>query len=311
MTTKKFALAGLALGLLALHACNNPSHPTSTATSMLPETSFDWQGHRGARGLLPENSIPAFIKALEYPAITTLELDVVVSSDKQLIVSHEPWFSAGICSHPNGSPVTEEEEKELNIFRMTAAEIRRYDCGKRGHPRFPEQKAMPVHKPTLAEVVAAVDSAAIALGRPLPRYNIEIKSKPEWDGVYTPPPSEFARLVIAQIGQLQIDKRVCVQSFDERPLREVNSEASYLIISQLVENYDGVKFNLEKLGFTPQVYSPHYGLITAETVIVLHNSGIRVIPWTVNTTPEMEQLIEWGVDGIITDYPDRIPRSHK
>ncbi len=307
MTTNDFALNTLMLALLALHACSNPTHPTSYATSMQPEISFDWQGHRGARGLLPENSIPAFVKALEYPAITTLELDVVVSSDNQLIVSHEPWFSAEICSHPSGSPVTEEEEKELNIFRMTAAEIRRYDCGKRGHPRFPEQKAMPVHKPTLAEVVSAVDSAAIAMGRPLPRYNIEIKSNSEWDGVYTPPPSEFAQLVISQIRQLRIDKRVCVQSFDERPLREVNREASHLIISQLVENYDGVKFNLEKLGFTPQVYSPHYGLITAETVKVLHDSGIRVIPWTVNTTPEMEQLIEWGVDGIITDYPDRIP----
>jgi glycerophosphoryl diester phosphodiesterase len=309
MTTNKLALAGLVLGLLALHACSNPTRPTSYATSMQPEISFDWQGHRGARGLLPENSIPAFIKALEYPAITTLELDVVVSSDSQLIVSHEPWFSAEICSHPNGLPVTEEEEKQLNILRMTAAEIRRYDCGKRGHPRFPEQKAMPVHKPTLAEVVSAVDSAAIAMGRPLPRYNIEIKSKAEWDGVYTPPPSEFAQLVISQIRQLRIDKRVCVQSFDERPLREVNREASHLTISQLVENYGGVKFNLEKLGFTPQVYSPHYGLITAETVKVLHDSGIRVIPWTVNTTPEMEQLIEWGVDGIITDYPDRIPRN--
>lgn len=292
--------------LLALGACNN-SAPSSNTQVMPISSSFDWQGHRGARGLLPENSIPAFLKALEYSAVATLELDLVVSADRELIVSHEPWFSSEICSHPNGKPVDKTEEKQLNIFRMTAAEIRAYDCGKRGHARFPEQQAMPAYKPTLAEIVKAVDSAALAMKRPLPRFNVEIKSKQEWDGVYTPPPSEFARLVVSQLGQLGLDDRACVQSFDERPLREVHRMAPYLTIAHLVENYDGVKSNIEKLGFTPQIYSPHYGLITAEAVREIHSLGMRVIPWTVNTTPEMEELMKWGVDGIITDYPDRIP----
>ena len=88
---------------------------------------FDWQGHRGCRGLLPENSIPAFLKALEFPRITTVELDVAVSKDGQLLISHDPYFEAEFCSKPDGTPVTKEEELALNIYKMTYEEVKQYD----------------------------------------------------------------------------------------------------------------------------------------------------------------------------------------
>ncbi|MEZ4956276.1 MAG: glycerophosphodiester phosphodiesterase family protein [Saprospiraceae bacterium] len=115
--------------------------------SQNPTSTFDWQGHRGARGLLPENTIPAFLEALKYP-VKTLELDVAVSKDLQLIVSHEPWMSHHICTKPEGVAVTEQEAMSLKIMDLTYDEIKKYDCGSRGNERFPQQKKMAVYKPS-------------------------------------------------------------------------------------------------------------------------------------------------------------------
>ncbi|RME94372.1 MAG: glycerophosphodiester phosphodiesterase, partial [Bacteroidetes bacterium] len=136
-------------------------------------TAIDWQGHRGARGLLPENTIPAFLLALEYPQIKTLEMDVVITQDQQVVVSHEPWMSALICSHSNGKPVSAEEAETLNIYQMTLAEVQSFDCGSRANPRFPTQQPQVGRKPSLAAVFAAADQRARTLERPLPHYNIE------------------------------------------------------------------------------------------------------------------------------------------
>ena len=151
MTTRILLL----ISVLAL-SCTPKRQLTGINTSIMPET-FDWQGHRGARGLLPENTIPAFLKALEFPKLTTLELDLAVSKDNQLIVSHEPWMSALICSHPDGRPVEEDEEQELRIYEMTLAQIQAFDCGQRGNANFPEQTPQAVFKPTLEAVVKAAE----------------------------------------------------------------------------------------------------------------------------------------------------------
>ncbi len=133
---------------------------------------YDLQGHRGARGLLPENSIPGFLLALEY-GVDTIEMDVVVSADSQVVVSHEPWMSAEICSHPDSTAVDEEEAMSLNLFTMSYERIALFDCGSRGNERFPEQEPMSVAKPLLVDALRAVESAAET---PV-RYNIEIKSR--------------------------------------------------------------------------------------------------------------------------------------
>ena len=274
----------------------------------MPKT-FDWQGHRGARGLLPENTIPAFLKALEFPQVTTLELDLAVSQDNQLIISHEPWMSALICSHPDGRPIEESEEKELKIYEMALAEIQTFDCGQRGNTNFPEQVPQAVFKPTLDAVVKAAEISAKELERPLPYYNIEIKSLPEWDNTFTPEPATFVALVVRELRRLGISERSTVQSFDVRSLQALKEQAPRQRMAYLIANRNGLGKNLKLLGFQPDIYSPYYLLCTPELVDSLHQQNIQLIPWTVNETSQMQHLIEMGVDGIITDYPNRIPEQ--
>lgn len=274
---------------------------------VMENTHFDWQGHRGARGLQPENTVPAFLAALAYPAISTLELDVAITADSQIVVSHEPWFSAEICSHPTGQPVVKAEAEGLRIFQMSYAEVAAFDCGNRGNSRFPDQQAQPAVKPLLRDVVSAVANYCKEKGRPAPRWNIEIKSNPDWDNVFTPPPAVFAQLVVDEISALGLTAQVCVQSFDVRSLQAVRAIDTTLMLALLVEDPLGVDRNLTALGFVPDVYSPYYRLVTAEMIERVHQQRMRIIPWTVNETAVMQQLRAMGVDGIITDYPNRIP----
>jgi glycerophosphoryl diester phosphodiesterase len=270
------------------------------------ENTFDWQGHRGCRGLLPENSIPAFLKALEFPMITTLELDVAVSKDGQLVISHDPYFEAEFSSKPDGTPVTKEEELSLNIHKMTYDEVKQYDGGKRGHPRFPEQQAMAVYKPTFRAMVEAVEKQCIITNRTPIRYNIEIKSRLSWDGIYTPDSETFVRLVLKEIKDLGIEKRCCIQSFDPRPLNILHQLNKKITNALLVENTHGVAENLAHLNYKPFIYSPYFKFVSTKMLDSCHQQGIKVIPWTVNEVADMKELKAMGVDGIITDYPNRI-----
>lgn len=266
---------------------------------------FDWQGHRGARGLLPENSVPAFLRALEFPEVTTLELDLAVSKDHQLIVSHEPWFNPDICRQPDGAPISKSDAERFLIYGLTAAEIRAFDCGSLRHPRFPEQQATPTHKPTLRDVVEAVRAA---FPQKNVRWNIEIKSHPDWDGLRTPKIEVFAQLVVDELAALGLEQTANVQSFDPRPLQIIRTLNPNIRLALLIENVHGPQTNLERLGFTPDIYSPYYLLVDRKLVRTCRKYGMQLIPWTVNDVPAMRRLIRLGVDGIITDYPDRIER---
>jgi glycerophosphoryl diester phosphodiesterase len=301
MKLKSLPFVSMAILLTALQfvACkvvekNRPAHYSA---------SFDWQGHRGCRGILPENSVEAFLHALEYPAVTTLELDLAVSKDKQLIVSHEPWFNPAICRLPNGDSIPRIAAERHLIYEKTVAEIRQYDCGSAGNPRFKDQKPFKTHKPTLREVVAAVrakypDKAI--------RWNIEIKSEPAYDGVKTPPIEEFVALVVQELRALNLVQSANVQSFDIRPLQILHRTAPDIELAYLIENADVLEKNVEKLGFVPQIYSPYYILVSSDLVDKCHQRGMKLIPWTVNDVTAMRRLIRLGVDGIITDYPNKI-----
>jgi glycerophosphoryl diester phosphodiesterase len=277
-----------------------------SSVKVITKSSFDWQGHRGCRGLMPENTIPAFEKALEYP-VTTLELDVVVSLDSQLIVSHEPWLNPHICLNKSGFRIARTEMLQYNLYQMTAAEIREYDCGSVGNPTFPEQAKVRAYKPTLSEVVSAVRVRCIELNRPLPVFNIELKSSPSEYGVFTPQPEPFVVLVLEEISTLGIADLTVLQSFDNNILREIHRQDSKGIpISYLVSHERNLDRALERLGFIPAIYSPHHHLVSRSMIAQAAAHGMRVIPWTVNREKKMRRLIRCGVDGIITDYPDRI-----
>lgn len=283
-----------------------PMSDKSPASTLL-STDFDWQGHRGCRGLLPENSIPAFLKALEL-GVTTLELDLAVSRDSQLIVSHEPWMNDDICLKADGSAIQKGEGEKLLIWQMTAEDVQKCDCGSRGNPRFTEQKAMRTVKPTLRQVVEAVHKQADFLRKPMPLFNIEIKSQPDFDNKRTPSVSAFAKLVFDEIEALKIADRSCIQSFDPRSLEAIHKLNAKQTTALLVENDNGFSKNLKRLTFKPTIYSPYFLLISKATVDSSHAENIKIIPWTVNDTAAMRQLINIGVDGIITDYPDRVLR---
>ncbi len=243
--------------------------------------------------------------------VTTLELDVVISADRKVVVSHEPWFSDLICTHPDGHPVTAAEAQQLRLFDMTYEQIRRFDCGIRRHPDFPRQKPEPAHKPLLREVIRLAEAIASSRdGRPV-QYNIETKSKPAGDGVYHPGPREFTELLYAELVEHDIEDRSIIQSFDVRTLREARRIDPAWRTSLLVDHWRGrmMGYRVKKLGFSPTVYSPDFRIVTPAIVRRAHRRDIRVIPWTVNREDDMLRLAKLGVDGLITDYPDVAVRA--
>lgn len=268
-------------------------------------TNIDIQGHRGCRGLLPENSIPAFIKALEL-GVTTLELDLAVTKDKVVVISHEPWLSHEFCSDLDGKRIEASKEKEFNIYGMSHEALKKYDCGSLPHPRFPNQQLMRVYKPSLAEMIDSVKSYCKNNNKPLPHFNIEIKREPEYDGIYCPPVEEFCELVLKVIKDKGIESKCNLQSFDWETLRICHKLAPHIPLAMLVENNLSPEENLKKLGFTPEIYSPYFKLIDAHLLEWCKNNKLKLITWTVNEPNDIKKVLEMGVDGIISDYPDRV-----
>ena len=295
----------LLLGFLLVMSCQQVNQLMNKTVS----PNFDWQGHRGARGLMPENSIPGFIKALEFDGITTLELDVVISQDSQSILSHEPWFSEKICTKPDGSQIAEEEAKALLIYHMDYKDIKFWDCGSKGNERFPEQRSLKTYKPSLMDMVSHVELHCQKNNLPKPNYNIELKAYPDYYGKLTPHPPKFVQIVLDEIDLLNIKERVSLQSFDLNILKEIHKQDTTVATVFLVENTDGVASNLKTLGFTPTVYSPYYMLLNTAEVAIIKQNKMKLIPWTVNDKATMQKLINLGVDGIITDYPNLIIKN--
>ncbi|MBO3700865.1 glycerophosphodiester phosphodiesterase family protein [Roseivirga sp. E12] len=265
---------------------------------------LDIQGHRGSRGLMPENTIPAFIRAID-EGVTTLELDVVITKDKKVVVSHEAYMSSSICSKPDGTAVTDNESKELNIYQMTYEKVKAFDCGSRGNPRFSKQQKMAVAKPLLSTLITEVEAYLEEKNLPKVVFNIEIKSSPKGDDLYHPSVEEFSQLVFDLLNNRLSKDRFTIQSFDFRVLKYWNKAYPNVRLVALIENRRGVESNLKDLGFIPDVYSPYHILLNKEMVELCHSKNMKVIPWTVNELSAMKRLAQMGVDGIITDYPDR------
>jgi glycerophosphoryl diester phosphodiesterase len=268
-------------------------------------TQFDWQGHRGSRGLSPENSIPAMQRALQ-EGVTTLEMDVVISADSVVLLSHEPYISAEICLNSQGEVLLDQPDS-FNIYRMPYDVVATFDCGSKPHPRFPSQEKYRVVKPRLIDVFSAAEEAAVMMNRPEPYYNIEIKSRPEWDGQFHPEVKTYVDLVLAEVERAQLGKRCIIQSFDPRALKYCREKYPHIKLAYLVEDKgENLAGLIEDLGFFPDIFSPEYSLVSRRMVQELHAQKVDIIPWTVNEIAEAEQLIEMGVDGIITDYPARL-----
>lgn len=274
-------------------------------SSHAQKQQFEIQGHRGARGLFPENSIPGFIEALKI-GVTTLEMDVVITKDSQVVLSHEPWFNESICS-----PVESEDKTRYNIFNMTYEEVKKFYCGSKGNPKFPQQQKIATQKPLLKNVFDVVEKYVLENNLPLPYYNIETKSTPDGDNVFHPAPEVFMELVYNVVKEKNMLSRTIIQSFDPRTLIALKEMNCFLPQALLVFNADGVKKNLKRLAYKPAIYSPNYILVNKKAVKYCHEQGIKIIPWTVNDEKTMLKMKALGCDGLITDYPNLAVKMFK
>ena len=290
------------MGCIVLLSC---STTTTTTTNISEAADFDKEGHRGCRGLMPENTIPAFKKAIDL-GVNTLEMDAVITKDKQIILSHEPFFNHEISTKADGNFVEESEEKTLNIYQMTYEQTQQFDIGMKPHPRFPNQQKLAVRKPKLADVIDSAEAYTKAKSLPPLQYNIETKSKPETDGTYHPKPEEFVELLVNVIKEKKIEDRAIIQSFDIRTLQYLHNKYPHIKTAYLFEppSIKSLSKRLKELGFTPTIYSPEYNTVTPEIVKECKTAGIKIIPWTVNDASEIKKLKQMGVDGVISDFPD-------
>lgn len=285
--------------LLCMQAC------VTTKPSPMNTTAFDKEGHRGCRGLLPENTIAAMKKAVDL-GVTTLEMDAVITQDGEVVLSHEPFFNHELTTKPDGSFVKEAEEKSLNIYQMTYAQVQTFDVGLKPHPRFPQQQKLAATKPLLRDVIDTIKTYCREKGLLLPQFNIETKSQPLTDGRFHPAPKEFVDRLVAVVKEKNIEAATIIQSFDFRTLQYLHRRHPSLRTSMLIEAWDkrSPDEQLQALGFTPTIYSPDHSLVTKALVDRCHQKGMKVIPWTVNDPERMKTLVALGVDGIITDYPN-------
>jgi len=288
--------------------------------------AFELHGHRGTRGLAPENSLAAFRKALEI-GVTHLETDLAVTKDGVVVISHDPFLNPDLVRDPDGKWLTAPGPA---IVTLTLAELKRFDIGRtdpqsRYGQRWKEQVAADGERfPTLAELFRLVQAS----GRTSVRFNIEIKITPDAQH-QTPDAATFARLVAAEIGRAGMTNRTMVQGFDWRALRELKRVAPEIETSCVTiesQNFDTVQRGRpgpspwlasldvdDRAGSVPRtvkdmgcaVWSGFWRNLTPAALKEARALGLRVVPWTVNEPAQIEALIDMGVQGLITDYPDR------
>jgi glycerophosphoryl diester phosphodiesterase len=302
------------------------------------QQKMDVQGHRGGMALMPENTIAAMINGIK-TGVKTLELDVVISGDGKVVVSHDAYMSSDFMRKPDGSDITKEEERGMSLFKMTYDSISRFDAGSKPHPRFSSQVKMKTHKPLLSDLIDSVEAYVKANKLKPVYYNIETKISPAGDGVYNPSPDVFVKTMMSVINKKAIKSRVTIQSFDVSTLQilhktepkvklsmlafgKVNvldklktqglsaEDEKKLKQSPLFNGAGGFEDDIKKLGFVPAIYSPYYTSVDAEMVAKVHAMNMLILPWTVDEEKDMASLGLLGVDGIITNSPDKLVKMY-
>jgi len=264
---------------------------------------FDLQGKAGARGIMPENTVEGMLKALDL-GVTTLEMDAVISKDKKVVLSQEPYFNNEISLMPNGKPISLKDQKKYNIYKMDYEEVKKFDVGSKVHARFPGQVKFKAYKPLLTETIDAVETYVKEKRLKKPVYSIETKTIKNGDNDFHPEPAEFVELIIEVVNAKKISKRVIIQSFDMRTLQYLHEKYPKIQTSLLIDEKEPFEDYIEKLGFKPTIYSPYSVLVGKGLVDRCHAMGIKIIPWTVNSLKEIKYFMSLGVDGVITDFPN-------
>lgn len=282
---------------------------TTVVMASCNNSSIEIQGHRGCRGYWPENSIYGMIEAI-HQGVDALEMDVVVSEDLQIVLSHEPFFHHEICLDPNGNRIYQSTQEAYNIYEFTYEQIRNTRCGTFPHPRFPLQKQKEYYKPTLTEVIDTVEKITSQQNKNI-RYNIEIKARDEWNGIFHPDYRAFADLVAGVIYRHDIVSKTTVQSFHIPTLQYLRKAHPGLKLVLLIDEDENMTEKITQLGFMPDVLSPHYSHVSTPWIKFAESRKMKLITWTVNDAETAINLARIGVHGIITDYPDSIIKALK
>ncbi|WP_229712619.1 glycerophosphodiester phosphodiesterase family protein [Marivirga lumbricoides] len=273
--------------------------------------SIDWQGHRGARGNFPENTWRAFQYAIDQN-MNTMEMDVVITKDRRVVLSHEPFLNHQICKDTTGNPITEEQEQSYNIYEMNYDELQKFDCGSIQNPNFPQQKPVANSpKPLLTDIIQNIKSYTKSNDKELPYLNVEIKYEEGMKNIFHPEINEFSDLLYKVLSENYPAELWNIQSFDFNVLKYFHQTYPKVKLAALVYESGDYKEQFNELDFTPEIYSPYHELVEQEMVNDLHKQSVKIIPWTVNDEKQAERLIRIGVDGIITDYPELAHKFRK
>lgn len=272
------------------------------------DSYVDVQAHRGGAGLMPENTIQAMQRALDL-GVNTLELDLQVCGDGQVVVSHDAYFHSRYATRPDGSVVKKEEPKEY-IYHMPYDSVMKYDTGIRSSEVWPEKECIPAYKPLAYELIDFVESYTVDKGITPVRYNVEIKSREgKNEGKNWPEYHEFVDKCVQVLNDFDLGDRLVIQSFDVRALNYMHEKYPDLHLSYLIDETD-VDFEktMSLLNFVPEWISPHYSIVNEEFVKKAKASGMKIVPWTADDTDDIRRLVELKVEAIISNYPDRVLR---
>jgi len=283
--------------------------------------AFDLQGHRGTRGNEPENTMAAFERALQI-GVTTLEMDAAITADGVVVIYHDRALNPAITRDGSGRWLPRQDRL---IRSMSYAELKLFDVGRNDRNteygrQFPQQQSRDGQRiPRLADVFARVKE----LGADHVRFDIETKIDPNFPE-QTLPPEKFVTALLHVIRNAGMTTRVMIQSFDWRTLQLIQTleptiETMYLTTrnsnrdtldggtwtaGMLLRDHASPAHMIKAAGGS--IWAPSFQNLTADSVKSAQKLGLKVIPWTVNEAADAERLIDWGVDGIISDYPDRI-----
>lgn len=268
------------------------------------EKKIDIQAHRGGAGLMPENTVSAMKKAIDL-GIKTLEFDLHLSGDGQVVVSHDSYFHPRYSTRPDGTLIMADDPKEY-LYTMPYDSILKYDVGLRFVERWPSQEKVAEVKPLAADLIAFCEEYAAGKGFK-PGYNIEIKSRTgKGEGTLWPGYEEFCDKCMEVLLDAKLGKRLIVQTFDVRALEYLHQHYPGTILSYLTEDETDIETILPQISFKPEWWSPNYQVVTPENVAYCHKRGIKVVPWTVDDPAEIQRMVDCGVDAIISNYPDRL-----
>ncbi len=255
--------------------------------------TFELHAHRGIPKIYPENTLEGFAYAIKLGA-KVLEVDVVVNRDHELIVSHDPFMRSDLCKSPSGLLI--RNEREHNLYELTTQEIKQYDVGSLPSNQFPDQMNRKLSKPSFQ------DLAELMSRHPNVRLNIEVKSEEKYYGLFQPMPKVYAQILISEIKQLKC--QFMIQSFDTCFLNELYILTPDVTLGLLVNSVTDPSLDLALLDFLPNYYNPNFNFLTCDMMQYLRSNGIKVVPWTVNDLTKAKDLVEMGVDGLITDKID-------